>query len=163
MYMNIKNSQKITGKFRFKSYEKGTKNLLSVSEWCHNLISTADGHGLNLIMRLLSGDNTYPLEITKAKIGTGTTPASVTDTDIETLGADNILLANRTMLSTTSVLFEFFIPDVQLPNGDYTEFATFCGEQMFSRSIITPTFTKPDNTDTSVEYQYDISNVVVGS
>jgi hypothetical protein len=164
MYMQIENSKNLmSGKFRFKSYDKDTHELVAVTPWCHNLISTFSAHGLNIVMRLLLGDNTYPLEITKAKIGTGTTPPTENDTNIETLGVDNILIANRTFLTNTSGLIEFFIPDIDLPDGNYTEFTTHCGEQLFSRSLIDPVFEKPSNTDTTCEYQYDISNVVVGS
>ena len=157
--MNLENNNGIQGKFRFKVYEAGTDNLLWTSEWQKNLITSVDGYGLNIVMRLLRNENTYSLAITRARIGTDTTPADETQTDLIAPFDYDIPIANRTAIGTKTVLFEFFIPDAFLDEDTYNEFATYCGTQMFSRAIISGGYTKAINTDTRIEYQYTISNV----
>jgi hypothetical protein len=146
------------GRYRFRTYRAGTGELLHTSPWIKNLVSTASSHGLNIIARRMIDDLTYDLVITQAKIGTGTTAAAASDTDLETTTTDGILVANSSVSGATAT-FEFFIPDVLLPNDTYSEFGIFCEDQLFARSLIDPTYTKEDNEDTSIEYEVTFSNV----
>lgn len=153
MYTNVLGQ----GSYRFKTYRAGTKELLRTSGWTKNLISTANGHGLNILARRLCNNKLYDLVITEAKIGTGTTAAAITDTDIETVAAEDILVANQSYSGGVATL-EFFISDDELADGTYTEFSVHCGTQLFSRSIISPSYTKADNEDTLVEYVFTFEN-----
>lgn len=147
-----------SGRLRFKTYKAGTRELLRVSPWIKNKISTANGHGLNIIARRLCNNTQYDPLITTAKIGTGTTAAAITDTDIETVALTGILVANATYSGGIATL-EFFIGDAELANGTYTEFTTHCGTQLFSRAIISPSHTKASGEDTSCEYEFTFANL----
>ena len=61
-------------------------------------------------------------------------------------------------VSGGSVTISFFLTTAELSNGTYTEFGIFSGTQLFARSIITPSYVKGTNEDTTVEYQIDLSN-----
>jgi hypothetical protein len=147
------------GRYRFITYKKGTKEVLRVSPWINNLVTLANNHGLNLIARHLVGDDSFPLEITQAKIGTGTTPPTIADTDLETPVLSNIIVALSSFTGGVAD-FEFFMPDGELPDNEYTEFGIFCGDQMFARSIINPSYTKTTGEDTSCQYQTAFANKI---
>lgn len=153
----MKDSQTLKGKYRFRVYDSITGEHKRTTDWIENLIVSSDTHGLNLIVRQLLGTTTYPLAITQAKIGTGTTAPALTDTDLETTTLDGILKANQS-ISNNSCIIEFFISDLDLTNGTYTEFGIFAGDQLFARSLISPTFTKSSNEDTSVDYQLEFTS-----
>jgi hypothetical protein len=147
------------GRIRFKTRNLDTGEV-SYTPWIKNLIVEADGYGLNLVMRALSGLDSLPIQITKAKMGTGDTAVTVGDTDLETPTIDNIEIANVTLVDETTILFEFFMPNFLTPDNTYNEFGTFCGNRLFSRVIIDPAFVKVGNVDTTAEYEFVISNVV---
>lgn len=150
--MEISNSAKLKGRYRFRVYNALTGELKRTTPWTENLIVSSDGHGLNLITRALTGINTYPLEITQAKIGTGTNSPTLTDTDLQTVVLDGIIKSNQSISNNTCTL-EFFISDLELANDTYTEFGLFAGDQLFARSLITPTFTKSANEDATCDYE----------
>jgi hypothetical protein len=156
--MELHQSFGISGRFRFKTENLDTGEV-KYTPWHRNLIVTANNHGMNLIMRSLGNLSPLPLAITKAKIGTGVTAAAVTDTNLQTPTIDNIEIANVTLSTNTTLLIEFFMPNALTPDDDYTEFGVFCGDQLFSRAIISPTFEKVGNVNTTVEYEYTIANV----
>lgn len=149
--MKLQNKAFLKGKLRFRTYDSITGELKRTSPWTSNLIVSSSGHGLNLISRALLGDNTYPLEITQAKIGTGTTTPALTDTDLETMVLDGIVKSNET-ITNNEIILEFFISDLELTNGTYTEFGIFAGDQLFARALISPTYTKSSNEDTTIDY-----------
>lgn len=170
----MNNTVAVQGKYRFKRYrslpflpdslkrwlyQRGLLEWLRVgtSPWIKNAVSTASGHGLNIIARRLCNDLTYDLVITQAKIGTGTTAPTAADTDLETIVTDGILVANQGASGATATL-EFFISDAQLPDGTYEEFGVFCGDQLFARSLIDPSYTKATNEDTAAEYIFTFTN-----
>lgn len=153
----MKNTIKLKGRFRLSAYKKG--KLLRQSDWIENLIVLSENYGLNLILQALNGQSDYSLTITTAEIGTGDTPPSDTDTELEnkteTIG--DIIVATRN-LSTDELSLEFFIPDGQLPEGVYKEFGLKCGTQLFARALISPVWTKSIGEDTTCEYIITITN-----
>lgn len=157
----------IKGQYRFKRYAPSKDSLtdlpldkrevLEVSDWHKNLVVYSDSHGLGLISRLLVGVNTYPIEITQLKIGTGTTAPVAANTDLETTVTSGIIRATQSYTPTIATM-EFFIANADLPNGTYTELGIFCGNQLFARSLISPSFTKATNEDVGIEYILTLSN-----
>lgn len=156
--MQIKDDFKIKGKFRFKVYKAGTKELLRVTDWTENLIVLNENRGLNIFLKNLCGNFTYNLEITKAKMGDDDTPPTSNDTDLGNVVVDNILIAKRTETAVNEVTFEFFISDAEMPEQTYKEFGIFCGDQLFARALISPTFTKHTGEDVTAEYIITASN-----
>lgn len=122
-----------------------------ISPVIENLIVFNANHGLNLFIQHLAGNDTYPLEIDNASIGTGSTSPVDGDTDLETPVTTGIPRATITE-SLDNIVTEWFITNDELPNDTYTEFGLKCGTQLFCRSIISPSHTKADNEDTLIEY-----------
>jgi hypothetical protein len=146
-----------TGMIRFTKVNKLTGEK-TTGEWIKNKIVSSTNHGLNLVCQHLNGVITYPLEITQAKIGTGSTPTALGNTDLETSVLDGILKASS-VVANNQITFEFFISDGDLANGTYSEFGLFCGNQMFSRVIISPAYTKSSNEDTVIEYSIQFQSI----
>jgi len=135
------------------------KHIRSVSPVHENLIMLDTDVGLNLIMQHFSGDVTYPLEIDLAAIGTGTTAPASTDTALETPVVTSIPRAIGELTAVDTFYTEWFITNDELANGEYTEFALYCGTQIFARSLIeSPTHTKADNEDTLIVYSITCAN-----
>lgn len=147
----------IKGRFRIKEIDPTTGRVLRTGEWIDNLITEADTHGLNMIMRALLNES-ISLGITRARIGMDNTAPAVTDTDLVDPLVYDIEIANRTQIDETTIRIDFFIPNVYLPDDTYREFATYCGTKLFSRALISPDFVKVGNVDVSVEYEYTIAN-----
>lgn len=141
----------LNGKYRFTKTNSLTGEIISVSDWIHNKIMLDTGVGLGLILARLGGDISNDCIITTAEIGTGNTPPTDSDTDLETPVVTDIQIALQT-ISATEVNLAFYIPDANLPNGTYKEFGIRSGTALFARSIMTPDFTKGTNEDTNVEY-----------
>lgn len=159
--MNTYNKNKgkiaMSGRYRIVKTNAISGEVISRTPWIENLVMNGTGTGVNLIARLLGNDNTYSLAITKCKIGTGTTAPTSADTDIESGGVTKNSVANQ-VVSGNVVTLSFFYTSSELPNGTYTEFAIFCTNQIFARSIISPSYSKGTNEDTTIEYEITISN-----
>jgi len=160
----------VKGKYRFKKFtpfenesdyddaeKMAARQPFWVGPWIDNLVMVGTNTGTGLIAQALAGVSPSIAEITTASIGTGTTPPTNSDTDIETEVLADIPRASQETTATTS-LVGFFIPTADLPNGNYTEFAVFCGANIFARSIITPTFIKSTNEDVGMEYTFTLAN-----
>lgn len=147
----------ITGRYRICTTDSVSGNILRYSDWIPNLVVNGTGTGVNLIARQLGNDTTYPLPITKCKIGTGTTTPTNSDTDIEAGGVTKNSVADQ-VISGNVVTLSFFYASAELPNNTYTEFTIFCVNQLFARSIISPSYVKGTNEDTTIEYEITISN-----
>jgi hypothetical protein len=143
------------GTYLIKKYKDG--KLIWQSEPMENLIMKSSGYGLNLVMRQLAGDTTYGIEITKAKIGDDDTAPTDNDTDLGNVLVDNIDIASQSVSNNILVL-EIFISDDDLPDDDYKEFGLFIGNQLFARSVISPTYTKASGEDTTIEYTITSNN-----
>lgn len=154
--VGLKEKTGIKGRYRFRTYQAGTKKLLRTSDWVENLVVTGVNHGTNLILQRLIGEKDFDIEVTSAAIGTGTTVPQASDTDLATPVLDGILRATQEIVGNTAVL-QFFIADAELPNGTYSEFGLKCGEQLFARSLIQPTYTKSSAEDTTVEYELTVT------
>lgn len=155
--MKQKGGLKISGKYRIIKTDAITGKEISKSDWIKNLIMLDDAKGINLILRRLGNDLTYDCIVTSAEIGTGSTPPTDTDTDLETPELTGILPAYQSF-ATDGVTISFFIPSVDLPNDTYNEFCLRCGTQIFARSIISPGYVKGTNENTTVEYLIEGSN-----
>jgi len=155
--MELSNTIKVSGRFRFITRDSITGEIKRISEWYKNLVVNGTGTGLNIIARVLANDNTYPLVITKAKIGTGTTAPANGDTDLETPTFTKNSVADQSVSGGVATI-SFFLTDAELANGTYTEFGIFSNTQLFARSIISPSYVKGTNEDTTVEYQVTFAN-----
>jgi len=150
------NNIKLKGRYKIKTYKNN--KLIRETNWIDNLIVSNENHGLYLILNGLLGNETYSLEITKAKIGDDDTAVQDSDTDLVNTVLDDIPVAVRSRKAVDEILITFFIPSGDLADGDYKEFGIFCTDQLFARSIITPTYTKSENEDTQIEYQITATN-----
>lgn len=146
----ISNNATAKGLITLKTFDSKTGKLKRVQSF-PNIIVANTGHGINLIMRHLTGDDALSLAITQCKFGTGTTTPTINDTDLETPVVDSVPPANQSVSSTSGTL-EFFLSDLNLPNGTYTEFGIFMGNRLWARALISPSYTKSSNEDTSIEY-----------
>ena len=104
------------------------------------------------------GDLTNDIEITKAKTGDDNTAATDGDTDLGNTILDNIAIASRIETSLGVATYIFFMTDSDLTNGTYREFAPFCVNQIFARSVISPEHTKASGEDTQISYEITIAN-----
>lgn len=145
------------GRYRFITRDSITGEIKRTSDWNKNLVMNGTGTGVNLIARLLGNDSTYPLAITKAKIGTGTNVPADADVDLQTPTLTKNTVADQ-IISGNIVTISFFLTNAELANGTYTEFGIFAGDQLFARSIISPSYVKGSNEDTTVEYEITVNN-----
>lgn len=145
------------GRFRFITTDSITGEVKRKSQWNKNLVVNGTGTGVNIIARLLANDNTYPLAITKAKIGTGTNTPADGNTDLQTPTFTKNSVASQSVSGNVTSL-SFFLTTTELANGTYTEFGIFAGNQLFARSIISPSYVKGTNEDTTVEYEVTFTN-----
>jgi hypothetical protein len=161
--LKLKHSSQLKGRFKIQTRVAGTDEIISESPWCENLISKADGHGLNLFIRHLFGDVTYPLEITRARFGTTDVTPVETDDDIDSPLVYDIEVALREYVDETTIRYTFFAPNAFIPDDTYYTFAVYCGTQVFSMALIrdfnTVDFVKSGNVDTTIVYEYFIDNV----
>jgi hypothetical protein len=160
--LKIKRNSKIKGKFKIITKEAGTENVVSETGWIENLISTAENHGLNLFIKHLFGDITYPLPITRARFGTTDVTPVETDSDIDSPLAYDIEIASRELISNTEMEIIFFAPNVFIPDDTYYTFSTYCGDRTFSMALIrdenVTDFEKTGSVDTTILYRYEVMN-----
>lgn len=155
--ITIKEKSGNQGRYRFITKDSITGEVKRTSDWISNKIVNGTGTGINIIANLLANITTNPLPITKAKIGTGTTPPTDGDTDLQT-PVYTITSVTDASVSGGVVTLSFFIPSASLTNGTYTEFGLFCVNQLFARSIISPSYVKGTNEDTTIEYEIQLTN-----
>lgn len=151
----------IKGKFKIKSFRAGTQKFLRETEWNENLVVFNTTSGLNLVMEALLGSGTLSLEVSKAKLGTGSTAAADANTDLQTATVDNIIIATEDITATNKITLTFFAPDADVPNGTYNEVGIFVDSvdpRLFARAIISPAFTKATNEDSQIEYTLTFDN-----
>ena len=165
MKLKLKNGAYLEGRYRIKTWDAekvkcyaDTKKHapLSISEEILNKIMLSANYGLDVISRQLGGDDTYPMEIDSASIGTGTTAPAASDTALETPTLSGIVVAD-VAYGIGEVTLTFFITDAQLANGTYTEFGIFQNLRLFARSLILPVFTKASNQNVTVDYTISLS------
>ncbi|XOB41803.1 MAG: hypothetical protein ACKKMS_00165 [Candidatus Nealsonbacteria bacterium] len=174
MKLKFKDKATIKGKLRFTTYKAENwfgrllvwlklkeRKMLRQTGWMKNLVvlnSTGNGHGMNLLVKRLINNTTNDLIITQAKIGDDDTAPVNGDTDLGNPLVSGIVVATATETAVNIATFEFFISDAELPEDDYKEFGIFCGNQLFARSIISPTYTKSIGEDSKIEYKITVNN-----
>lgn len=148
---------RISGMYRIITTDSITGEVLYTSPWIKNKIMLGTNTGVNLLLARLANVLTYDTIITSAEIGTGTTPPTNADTNLQTPTVTGITVASSSV-SSGSILLSFFIPSGSLSNGTYNEFGLRCGTRLFARSIISPAYTKGTNQDTTIEYTISGTN-----
>ena len=149
--------QKMSGRYRITQTDSETGRVLWRSDWIKNLVVNGTNTGVAIVANRIAGVLTYDLEITKCKIGTGTTPPANGDTDLETPTFTKNSVALRSVAGNV-VSLSFYLNTTELANGTYTEFGIFAGNQLFARSIISPSYVKGTNQDTTIEYEITVNN-----
>ncbi len=152
----------IKGRIKIRKYKAGTKELLWESDWSKNLVMFGTNTGRDLILKRLSGDNTYTLNILHADIGTDNTAPAITDTQ---LGAAVARASSPTVSQAGAVIsFLFFWPDGSLTNGTYNEFGAFVDGttaintgRIFERALFTSSYVKGAGEDTTVQLDITVS------
>lgn len=155
--MKLKDQGQLIGEYKITIRDSITGEVKRVIGQVKNLTVASTGYGKDIVTRQLGGDTTYAIEIDSAKIGTGTTAPTVADTDLETAVVSGITVALTEFPVVGQVLLSFFIPDGDLANGTYTEFGIFANGRLFARSLITPSFTKGANENTTIDYTISFS------
>lgn len=157
------------GRYRFKTLKPITDKKVDAitplekrevtwkGPWVENLVMIGETTGLGLITARMAGSTVNDLEITTASIGKGTTDPTIEDLDLENPILEDISRTSQSY-DSDSVMVGFFIPSSELPNDTYTEFAVFCGDQIFAKSLIDPEFTKSTNEDVGIEYTFLLGN-----
>lgn len=128
-----------------------------------NLIMTSDLRGRDMMIRRLLGDTTYSGIISHGEIGTSSTAAAASDTQLGAAVARQAVIFTEDHAFNQAVL-QFFFPDATLTNQTYREFGCFVdgtitanSGRIFNRSIFGTPYAKSSGVDTTVEV--DISLV----
>jgi hypothetical protein len=146
----LKNKIGFTGVLTIKKYKEG--KLIWQSEPIKNkVVSGAGGYGRNLIMRRLVGDATYGIQIDSAAIGDSATAPADSDTALGNSLVSGISISNSSLANNIATI-DVFASDATLPDDTYAEFGFFIGGRLFSRILITPTYTKATGEDTIFSY-----------
>ena len=151
MLLTFKDNAAMKGKYRIRSFEAGTDKLIYDSGWIENQIVSSDTYGRNLIMRQLAGDTTYPIEIDSFSMGTGNTAVTDADNDLDTPTSEGHVISTADV-TNDELLLGIFMPDANLPNATYQECGLKCNGRLFTRSLITPTFSKSAGQDVTIQY-----------
>jgi len=153
----IKSKSGIKGRYRIIGTDSITGEILSQTPWIENLVMNGTNTGVAIAAQRIAGTLTYDLTITKVKIGTGTNAPANGDTDLQTpIYTQNGLAAASAVGNVASL--SIFMATGVLANGTYTELGLFAGNQLFARSIISPSYVKGTNQDTTIEYQITVTN-----
>ena len=151
------------GRIRVVTRRAGTGEILRETPWTPNMIMLGTNTGKDIILDRMNSENTYSLNITHADIGTGTTPAAASDTELETAVAR---AAKATGVVSSGVLsLQSFYADANLANGTYREFGTFIDGsagvdtgQIFNRALFGGSgYVKATGEDTTVELDITIT------
>lgn len=139
----------IGGELIIKKFRDGKK--IWESKPIKNKVVSSDGYGRNLLMRQLAGITTYPIEIDSFALGDGTTAPVDGDT---TLGTPLISAIPITDMSVANNILtvDVFIADANLTNDTYAECSFSCNSRLFSRILISPSYTKTTGEDTLFSY-----------
>lgn len=155
---------KIGGKVKIVTKKAGTNEILRTTEWYKNLVVSGANTGRNIIIQRLARNNNYSLNITHGEIGTGQITPQNSDTGLNTPIARGIV--TEAIPDVSSVKFQFFMSDSQLPNGTYYEFGTFIdgnsalgSGQLFNHALFGTPYQKNSGEDTTVEVNFEISAI----
>ena len=144
------------GTFTLTKLNSVTGEVISTTPVHHNLVLNS---AFNLIAQQNVTGSTNLLKITTLEIGTGDTAPAGTDTALETVTLTDIPRANQSATGPEAYI-SFFISTLDLPNGEYKELGLRAGATLYTRALISPTFTKSTNEDVRVDYTITYSAVV---
>jgi len=144
------------GTFTLTKLKAGTDEVIWQSPPMHNMV--LDGALALMAQQTVSG-TTNLLKVTTLEMGTGDTAPVGTDTDLETPTVTDIPRANQSSTGPLAYI-SFFISTLEIPDGEYKELGVRAGTTLFTRALISPTFTKSTNEDVRVDYEITYSDVV---
>lgn len=144
------------GTFTITKLDSITGAVISTTPVHHNLVLNS---AFNLIAQQNVTGTTNLIKITTLEIGTGDTAPAGTDTTLETVTLADIPRANQSATGAEAYI-SFFISTLDLPNGEYKELGLRAGTTLYTRALISPTFTKSTNEDVRVDYTITYSVVV---
>ncbi len=154
--IKIKDKKTIKGRYKITKIEN--EKIIEETDWINNLIVCSDGYGLNLIIKNLLGVDGYNLKITQARMGTDGTAPSDNDNDLKSPAGNYVEIAIGEEVIPSKISLSFFFTDADLPDGTYKELGLFCGNRLFARSVISPSYNKSINQDTRIDYEIEINN-----
>lgn len=149
--MQLENDQTgIIGELTITRIKNGVREV--VGKYRNKVVSSS-GYGRNIIVRQLANDTTYGLYVNSASAGTGTNAPADGDTDLQTPTVTDIPITNASV-SNNILTIDVFVADANLANGTYSEFGLFVGsgDRLFSRVLISPSYTKATGEDTLFSY-----------
>lgn len=144
-----KENAEIGGVLTIKKYKDG--KLIWESDPMHNKVVSSDGYGRNLLMRQLAGITTYPIEIDSFALGDSTTAPADNDTTLGSPLVSNIPITDMSVANNILTV-DVFIADANLTNDTYAECSFSCNARLFSRILISPSYTKTTGEDTLFSY-----------
>lgn len=147
----------VQGRVRYHLIENG--EIVESSDWSENTVTDEDGRGKNLHARLLTGDENILPKITAAKIGTGNTAPTDSDSDLESPTFTTTFIADSGVVGTNTASFSFFITDSEIPDDTYPEFGIFTPPSNDRRLYARALFDEPvdKSSGQSVRVEYDIT------
>ena len=146
----LQDSSGFHGKMKIETFKGGVK--LRETDWMENKIVSSDTHGRNLIIRKLANNNVYGIAIDSAEIGTGSTAPADSDTALQTPVVTGVDIANAVITAHNVLTLSIFMSDTTLADGTYAEFALRIGTKLFSRILISPTYSKSTGEDSIFTY-----------
>jgi len=131
----------------------GSDHVLKYSDTVHNLVTTA---GKNFIVRKIKGD----VEVIELiSIGSGTTPATITDTAMETLLAQNNVLFTFVDTVNTNVLVNTTTFEEGIGTGTVNEIGLFSDSsprKLLCRTVVPTPFVKSPTDYLNVSWKIKI-------
>lgn len=146
----FREENRLAGVLTIRKFRDGV--LVWESEPIPNKIVMSSGYGRNLIVRQLAGDQTYPLTIDSASLGTSNAARADGQTDLVAPTVTGIPITNKTAVDGT-LSVDVFVGDANLSNGTYREFGLFCALRMFATIAMTSDYVKAPGDDTLFTYQ----------
>lgn len=150
-----KDTAGFVGSLVIKTYKDGVL-VRETAPMKNKIVAGSGGYGRNLVIRQLAGDTTYGIEIDSAAIGDDNTTPADSDTALGNSLVSGISVSNVSV-SNDEVVFDFFASNATLPDDEYKEFGMFIGGRLFSRVLISPTYTKATGEDTIFSYTVTLS------
>jgi hypothetical protein len=153
----------IKGRFKITKTNSITGEVIEETPYYENIVVFSADKGLDLILDRLNGTNTYSLNITYLDIGTSSTAVAEGNTSL-VAGVARTAKGSGIIVSKTLSL-SFFFASGDLANGAYWEIGTFVDGtatlgtgQLFSRALFGSVYNKGTNEDTTINYQFTLSN-----
>jgi len=162
---NIREGAKIVGTVRVYSHPAGTdyRTHGKLETEQHNILMQSPNYGLDLFIQALIGITTYPLTLSFAEIGTGSTTPTTMDTALTT-PTNRASVTFQQDYASTDCILNFIFSDSQLANETYYEFGVFCGGtstigsgQLFNHALFSTPYAKVAGQDTTVQVDFNFS------